>query len=105
METLEQRKEKYRNHMEKAKAYESDDDLTNAFKEYRKALPFCLLKKDSDFLKKKIQDLQDKHQYINNMADSGSNSSSNKGLIIAAIGVALLVVVVIGVVVFVIKPF
>ena len=104
METLEQRKAKYRKHMENAVGFEEEKDLTNAYKEYSKALPYCLHKKDSDYLQKKIQDLKDKHQYVNSMQDSSSQGGNSKLFLFVGLGI-LLVIAIAAAVVLVLKPF
>lgn len=102
METLQQRKEKFRKHMEQAKSYEKEGDLSDALKEYRKALPYSLHKHDSEHLKKKIQDMQDMMQYVTGMPEHQRGGGVNK-LFLLGSGIILLVVLAI-VMFLVIKP-
>lgn len=91
METLEQRKAKFKQHLEQAVELEEDEDMLSAIKHYREALKYSLHKKDSDHIQQKIQNLQKTAELVTGMSGESQNSGSKLPLILA--GVVLLLIV------------
>lgn len=96
METLESRKAKFREWMDKATAYEEDDEIPKALKAYREALKYSLHKKDSDFIQQKIQRLRDTQEFVNGVPES---KSGNPMLLWGSIGAVALLILLAGAVV------
>ncbi|MBT9548800.1 MAG: hypothetical protein IV090_25630 [Candidatus Sericytochromatia bacterium] len=105
MDTLEQRKAKFRENMEKAEQFEDDEEFLPAIKHYREALKYSLHKKDTDHIQAKLQKLKNMAHYVSGMLEEGQAEKSGKkpwlwiiagGLGLLALGLTLF---------FVLKPF
>lgn len=82
METLETRKAKFKEFVDKGEDYEDDDNIPKAIKSYREALKYSLHKKDTDDLNTRIQRLKNTHEFVSGVPESGG---SKKGLIIGIV--------------------
>jgi hypothetical protein len=105
METLEQRKAKYREHMGKAEQFEEDEEFSPAIKHYREALKYSMHKKDTDHIQQKITKLKNLSGYVSGMlAEGREEKPMNKSLIWGIAGLVGVVVVALAVIIM-LKPF
>ena len=101
METLESRKAKFREFMDKAEEFEEEDDIPKAIKAYRNALKYSLHKKDTDHINAKIKRLRNTQEFVSGVPESKGGPNP---MMLGAIGLVVLLVIA-GVVIFVLKPF
>jgi len=95
METLEARKEKYRQYLSQAEAFEDDEEMGKALKAYREALKYALHKKDAEQIQAKIIKLQDMMGYVSGMLNAETLSQDDSGggglkIVLIVAGVLLL---------------